>query len=207
MQRTLKCFPNQMRCLTSDDSGFTFIELIISLALMAILASIFGMGLVAAMEGYDFSRTNSQIAQKGHLAMTRVMRELSELTNIRQIDEGTNPSIIYERVQEVSGIPTVRTLAIQFYASEQTLLLHTDLPSGTTNLDPEDGDILADDVQNFDLQYYQGANPLAWQFNLPLLSTIEITLSLNRPDAPGRTQDFSTLVHMRNTDNLGGAAP
>lgn len=198
----------RIRCISSvsSDRGFTFIELIASLALMAILTAIFGMGLVAAIEGYDFSRTNSQIAQKGHLAMARMMRELSELTNIVSIDEGSNPSIIYERVQLVNGIPTVRTLALQFYAAERNLLLYTDLPSGTTSLDPTDGDVLADDVQLFDLQYYQGPNPLAWQFSLPLLSTIEISLSLNRPDAPDRPQEFSTLVHMRNTNNDGGAA-
>lgn len=206
MQWISKPISAKIRQIVSSD-GFTFIELIVSLALMAILASIFGMGLVAAIEGYDFSRANTQISQKGHLAMTRVMRELSELNNILSIDEGTNPSIIYERVQDVGGIPTTRVLAIQFQAGEQNLLLYTDLPAGTTTLDPANGDILVDDVRNFDLQYYQGANPLAWQFNLPLLSTIVIDLSLNRPDAPGRTQDFSTLVHMRNTDNLGGAAP
>ena len=189
------------------NSGFTFIELIVSLALMALLASIFGMGLVAAMEGYDFSRTNTQIAQKGHLAMARVMRELSELTNIRQIDQGTNPSIIYERVQDVNGIPTQRIFAVQFNAANHTLLLYSDLDPSVTTLDPNSGDILVDDVQDFDLQYYQGPNLLAWQFPLHLLSTIEISLSLVRTDAPGRTQDFSTLVHMRNTDNLGGAAP
>lgn len=190
----------------ASDGGFTFIELIVSLALMAILAAIFGMGLVAAMEGYDFSRANSQIAQKGHLAMTRMARELGALTDIVSIDEGTNPAIIYERIQVVNGIPTLRTLALQFDAAGQDLLLYTDLPLNTTTLDPANGDLLADDVEFFDLNYYQGPNPLAWQFNLPLLSTIEITLRLNRPDAPGRTQNFSTLVHLRNTDNDGGAA-
>lgn len=189
------------------NSGFTFIEVILSLALMAILAAIFGMGLVAAMEGYDFSRANTQLSQKGQLAMTRVMRELSEITDIRYIDEGANPFIIYERIQELNGIPTPRTLAIQFHAADQHLLLYTDLGAGVIALDPNDGNILVDDVQNFDLQYYQGANPLAWQFNLSLLSTIQISLSLNRPEAPGRTQDFAALVHMRNTNNLGGAAP
>lgn len=189
-----------------NSGGFTFIEVLLSLVLMAILASIFGMGLVAAMEGYDFSRANTNVSQKGQLAMARVMRELSELADIHHI-VGEN-TIIYQRIQNnVSGIPTPRNFAVQFNASDHTLRLHTDVDPDSETLIPESGDILVDDVQNFTLQYHQGENLLAWEFDLNLLSTIQIRLNLNRPDAPGRTQDFVTLVHMRNTDNLGGAAP
>ncbi|WP_054031453.1 PulJ/GspJ family protein [Desulfatitalea tepidiphila] len=189
-----------------NSGGFTFIEVLLSLVLMAILASIFGMGLVAAMEGYDFSRANTNVSQKGQLAMARVIRELTELSYIHHI-VGEN-TIIYQRIQDnASGIPTPRNFAIQFSASDQTLRLHTDVEPDIETLIPDSGDILVNDVQNFALQYHQGENLLAWEFDLNLLSTIQIRLNLNRPDAPGRTQNFVTLVHMRNTDNLGGAAP
>jgi len=186
--------------------GFTFIEMILSLALMAILAAIFGMGLVAAMEGYDFSRANTQISQKGQLAMARMVRELSEMTDIHQIvGEGT---IIYQRIQnDINGIPTPHSFAIQINSSDQTLRFHTNIEPGSEPPNPMDGDILIDGVNSLILAYHQGSNPLAWQFNVNLLSTIQITLRLNRPDSPGNTQDFVTLVHMRNTDNEGGAAP
>ena len=184
--------------LNRADKGFTFIEVIVSLALMAIIASIFGMGLVAAMEGYDFSRANTQVSQKSQLAMTRVMRELSELTNVIQ----TEPYIIYERVKQDKAETVTGRFAIQFDSDNRSLLLHTtDTDTGNTSVN-----ILVDNVADFQLQYYQGADP-GWNPGLPLslLSTIQITLALNRPDGAGTTQ-FNTLVHLRNTDNLGGAA-
>jgi len=189
-----------------NSGGFTFIEVLLSLVLMAILASIFGMGLVAAMEGYDFSRANTNVSQKGQLAMARVMRELSELTDIHHI-QGED-TIIYQRIENApDGRPTLRNFGIQFTSSDHTLRLHTDVDSDSETLIPDSGHVLVDDVQNFSLQYHQGENLLAWEFDLNLLSTIQIRLNLNRPDAAGHTQNFVTLVHMRNTDNLGGAAP
>ena len=150
------------------------------------------------------------MAQKGQLAMTRISRELGELTAIRQIGEGSDPFIIYERVQALNGIPTRRIFAIHFNSADHAVRLYTDLDSGIATLDADqigNGDILVDGVSSFNLAYYQGANTLAWQFDLQLLSTIAITLDLTRPDAPDHSQHFATLVQMRNTDNLGGAAP
>ena len=188
-----------------NSGGFTFIEVLLSLVLMAILASIFGMGLVAAMEGYDFSRANTTISQKGQLAMARMIRELSELSDIHHI-VGEN-TIIYQRIQNnASGIPTPRNFALQYSATDHTLRLHTDVDPDSETLIPDSGQVLVNEVQNFTLQYHQGENLLAWEFDLNLLSTIQIRMNLNRPDAVGRTQNFVTLVHMRNTDNLGGAA-
>jgi len=190
-----------------NSGGFTFIEVLLSLVLMAILASIFGMGLVAAMEGYDFSRANTNVSQKGQLAMARVMRELSELTDIHHI-QGMD-TIIYQRIEnDPDGRPTARNFGIQFTSSDHTLRLHTDVDPDSETLIPDSGHVLVDDVQNFTMQYHQGADP-SWNPDLPLnlLSTIQIRLNLNRPDATGRTQNFVTLIHMRNTDNLGGAAP
>lgn len=188
-------------CGKSPESGFTLIEMIAALALMALLASIFGMGLVAAVESYDFSRSNVQVAQKGQMAMTRMIRELTELTNVVNVNSGPDPFIVYERVAEVGGVPTLARWALQFNNANQQVMLYENPPNILDNT----GDILVDGVQGWSLGYFQGAAQLSWPFASNSLSTIQITLNLIRPDSPAQTQNFTTLIHMRNTNNIGGA--
>ncbi|MFZ1985629.1 MAG: prepilin-type N-terminal cleavage/methylation domain-containing protein [Desulfatitalea sp.] len=185
----------------SSESGFTLIEMIASLALLALLASIFGMGLVAAVESYDFSRSNVQVAQKGQMAMARLIRELTELTNVVNVNNGPDPFIVYERVEEVSGRPSTTLWALQFNNANHQVLLYENPPNTLDNT----GDILVDGVQGWSLGYFQGAAQLSCPFAINNLSTIQITLNLSRPDAPAQTQNFTTLIHMRNTNNVGGA--
>jgi prepilin-type N-terminal cleavage/methylation domain-containing protein len=184
------------------ESGFTLIEMIAALALLALLASIFGMGLVAAVESYDFSRSNVQVAQKGQMAMARMIRELTELTNVVNVNSGPDPYIVYERIDEVGGVPTIVRCALQFSNANRQVMLYANPPNILDNT----GDILVDGVQGWSLGYFQGAAQLSWPFTSNNLSTIQITLSLIRPDSPAQTQNFTTLIHMRNTNNVGGAA-
>ncbi|MFZ1985492.1 MAG: prepilin-type N-terminal cleavage/methylation domain-containing protein, partial [Desulfatitalea sp.] len=180
---------------------FTLIEMIAALALLALLASIFGMGLVAAVESYDFSRSNVQVAQKGQMAMARMIRELTELTNVINVDSGSDPYVVYDRVEEVSGVPTLTHWALQFNSANHQVMLYENPPNILDNT----GDILVDGVQGWSLGYFQGAAQLSWPFAINNLSTIQITLSLIRPDDPAHTQDFTTLIHLRNNNNGGGA--
>ena len=205
MRRHLLKAKSQFMNLKGRNGGFTFIEMISALALMAVLSAILGMGLVAAMQSYDFSRTNVQVAQKGQMAMARVARELAQLTAVH---DAADPYIIYERVQEdATGAPRATRFGLHFNPDDATLRLHTNLDPGTTSIAGSQGDILVNQAAGFSLEYFQGANPWTPLYDLRFLSTIQITLRLTRPDAPGRTQNFRTLVHMRNTGNEGGAAP
>ena len=70
-------------------NGFTLLELVVSLLLLGLLTAIFGLGLVGAMQSHEFSRGNAQLTQKAHLAMKRISRELSELTEIETV---SNPA-------------------------------------------------------------------------------------------------------------------
>ncbi len=176
--------------------GFTLIELIASLALLALLASIFGMGLVAAVESYDFSRSNTQLAQKGQMAMTRMIRELTELTRVVHIHDD---QIVYERMDD-NG---TSIWGIFFDSSSQQVLLAENIPENTT--DPQ-GDVLVDGVNDWSLQCYLGSELQSLPIDLNiLLSTMQINLRLDRPDSPTHTQDFTTLIHLRNNGNDGGA--
>lgn len=185
------------------ESGFTFIEMIASLALLGLLASIFGMGLVAAVESYDFSRSNAQVAQKGQMAMARMTRELTELS--RMVNVGAGPFIVYDRIEEVNGIPTTNRWGLLFDSAARQVRLYENLDDTDTTIDAGDtGDVLADSVAALSLRCFQGADEmLIWPFTAPV--TIQITLSMDRPDSSAHTQDFTTLIHLRNNDNAGGA--
>lgn len=191
--------------------GFTLIELIASLFLVGLLTAVFGMGLVAVIQGYDYNRTNVEVTQKAQMAMTRICRELQEMVAIVEIaDNGQDPFIIYDRVTETNGRPEQHTFGLHFNPGDARLRLYTNLelngvPSALSNSTIDDGDILIDQVQSFSLQFFQGQNLWTEGMDITLLSTIEITLEISRSDVQGKTEKFRTLIHLRNTNNEGGA--
>ncbi len=209
---SFKAIPGRLGIL-GRHSGFTLLELIASLVLLGLLTSIFSMGLVAAMKSHEFSRSNAQLVQKAQLAVTRISRELMELTEIEAIyDEaaGQDPFIVYRRLSKNDSQATSRT-GLHFNPADHAIRLYTDF-TGTTPLTAgsiSQGDILVNGVQALMLDFFQGdpSNPWNPGNDFRLLSTIEVRLKLLRPENPGHTQDFSTIVHLRNTRNYGGAAP
>jgi prepilin-type N-terminal cleavage/methylation domain-containing protein len=203
-------FQHMMR-YNDDQGGFTLIELIASLFLVGLLTAVFGMGLVAAIQGYDYNRANVEVTQKAQMAMARISRELQELVDIVEIaDSDQDPFIIYDRVTETSGRSEQHTFGLHFNPGDGRLRLYTNLdeggvPTALSDSTLEDGDILIDQVQSFSLQFFQGQNPWTEDMDITLLSTIEITLQISRSDAPDKTETFQTLIHLRNTQNEGGA--
>lgn len=193
-----------------DNQGFTFIEVIVALVLMSTLVAVFGMGLVAAMKSFDFSRANGEVVQKGQLAMARIIRELTELTAIHHVDPDSH-FIVYDRtVQSPEGSTRTVTYGLQFKPAakpmDQQLILFSDIPGDTATPPEIGGDLLCDGVSDLTLLFYQGEE--AWTLStsaIALLSTIEIELKLVRPDAPDMSHSLKTLIHLRNTGNQGGA--
>ncbi len=61
--------------------GFTLIEMIAVLVIVGILSAIAGMGIVALMQGYLFSKDNASVSAKANLALARINRELQECYN------------------------------------------------------------------------------------------------------------------------------
>jgi prepilin-type N-terminal cleavage/methylation domain-containing protein len=196
-----------------SDRGFTLLELIISLVLLGLLTSILGMGLVAAMNSHEFTRSNTQLAQKAQLAIARITRELTELTEIEALSDengGDEPFILYYRPSEGQE-QAVKRMGMHYSPSDLRLLLYTDCTdSAPLSSDTADGaDVLVDQVDSFSLSFFQGDTgmPWTWGNDFRLLSMIEVRLTLQRPENPDRTQLFSTMVHLRNTRNFGGATP
>jgi prepilin-type N-terminal cleavage/methylation domain-containing protein len=193
-----------------ENKGFTLLELIASLVLLGLITAIFGMGLVAALQSNEFSRSNIHTAQKAQLAMMRISRELLELTHIEKISTTSDdPFIIYRRIDPFHDHAFDR-YGLHYDPVNRNLLLYTNLSDGITTLDGTtagNADILIDNVNSFALSYFQGSETWSSESDPALLSSIGVTLQLARPERPSHHEDFSTVVHLRNTENYGGAAP
>ncbi len=179
-----------------DAKGFTLIEVIVSLVILGILTMIAGMGIVAGLNSWETARENVHISQKAQLAMSRVSRELTELTEIIFIDH-TLPYLI---IRDPKG----NRLAVVRSGSELKLVQNP-ASDTLTQTEIDAGDILTDRINGFTINYYSGT--LVWdEIDIKALSTIGIHLSLKRQDTIAQTFDISTLVHPRNTGNYGGAS-
>ena len=183
---------HRQRC----DAGFTLIEIIISLVVAGILASIAGMGIVSAFSSYAVVRENVILSQKIQLAATRIQRELLELIDI-SFEDNAWPYIAY---YSADGQP--RAIA----KVNDTIRLYNNVEGPISAVDLENnGDILTDSVESFTLNYFQGSND--WNgADIRELSTIQFSLNLLRRDVVGSTVNVTTLVHLRNNDNYGGNA-
>jgi len=184
-----------------EQSGFTLIEIMVTLVIVGILATVAGTALVAGINGYMSAKENDAMAQKSQLAMARLSRELTEFVTIPS-PVGSNATANSILIERLSGDVT-RRVAIGL--DGQTVKINED-SEGTTP-DFTQGDVLIDGVSSLAFTYYRGANVWApGSDNLRLLSGIKIDLALNRPDV-GTTVAFSTTVHPRNNNNIGGALP
>jgi len=175
----------------SKESGFTLIEIIVSLVIAGIMVAVAGMGLTTGVKGYVFAKENAHMAQKAQLALARLNREFMELLDITT---PTSSSIIYELTTGDRAIAKVGdTIKIR---------------DGSTLPDAANGDILLDNVNSFTLTYYKASS--IWvpgTDSIQYLSAINIDLVLDRADSGIGMLTFSTLVHPRNTNNYGGASP
>lgn len=180
-------------------AGFTLLEIMLSLMIVGLIASVAGSAIVAGLNGYLAAKDNQSLAQKSQLAMLRVSRHLSEFVNIPDQSTNAKPdSIIIESLSPTSS-NTIRTFAIGL----DGLQLKIAEDDRGTSPDYHNGDVLVDGVSSFALTYYRDG--ATWQpagDSLQRLATIQIDLVMVRPD--GVTRSFVTQVHPRNINSLGG---
>ena len=89
-----------MKKKNPNNRGFTLIEIIMSVIIIAILGVIAGRGLVEIAKGHVLSRKNATIAQQGQITAARIKKELSSSISITcgganiityKIKRGTDP--------------------------------------------------------------------------------------------------------------------
>ena len=174
-----------------NEAGFTLIEIIVSLILVGIMASVAGMGIVTGVKGYLFAKDNAAVSGKAQLAMSRLSRTFMEVLDITT---ASPTQVTYKRLS--GGVSTT-----------ETLYLHTDntikIAGGGS---ASGGDTLVDHVSSLALTYQKGVATWApGTDDFSLLSTVGVTLVLTRPDG-GSNVTFSTVITPRNNANTGGSS-
>lgn len=183
-----------------SEEGFTLLEVILALVLTGLLAAMAGTGVVSGFNVFMAARDNVHITQKANLALTRITRELHEITDVVDVDADV-PYIIYDTADVRNAIALVANSVKLF--SDIGATGHMDAGYLTAN-----GDVLIDGVASFSLNYFNGSN--AWQTSPALapirqLSAISFQFAIKRNSLGGRTSTFGNTAHLRNNNNYGGA--
>ena len=76
-----------MRQWRYKEAGFTLIEVIVTMLIAGILASIAGLGIVQGVKGYVFASENAAMTQKADLAMARMSLELRDISEVTVASE------------------------------------------------------------------------------------------------------------------------
>ncbi|MGO9139497.1 MAG: type II secretion system protein J [Syntrophales bacterium] len=174
-----------MKKKTPYNSGFTLIEIIVSLLILAILGVIAGRGMLEMANGYMLSKKNTAAAQLGQITVDRLKKEFSSITSTStspSIYCGA-PNIITYTVQRNSGVDTSsiylaggNNLSCQH---PPCIFLKTASNCTACSNDCAGGDTLAENVSNFTLSYCVGA---------PMPSAMETTnCSATFPNSPNFT--------------------
>jgi len=145
-------------------AGFTLIEMVVVVLLVGLLVFSVAMSVLPATEGLLLVRRNVAAAQKAQLALGRLVREFTAITNVVA---GAAQSLVYDMVAD-SGVVQRRTDA---WSDGWALALN--------------GIPLSDDVARFALGYYETADGSAlasWNASVQL-----IEISLQSRDIPVRT--------------------
>lgn len=172
-------------------SGFTLLEVIVSLILVGIMTAVAGLGIVQATRAFIFTKEATVIGQKGDLAMTRLRRAVQNLTAVVGTPSAT--SLTIRRLEKGSDVTETYTL------TGNNLML-TD--SGGTNT----AQILSDMVQTLTFTYRQ-ADGTVWSpsYNDSSdLATVDVSMTLR--GTGGSSVTYADKVVPRNTYISGGRA-
>ncbi|GAU08961.1 prepilin-type N-terminal cleavage/methylation domain-containing protein [Desulfoplanes formicivorans] len=172
--------------------GFTLIEIIVSLLLVAIITAFAGMGLVQTVESYMFSRDTVTLTEKAQLASTRIALELGFLESISRAAKNRLHYISTrgDGDQEYRLIRTESTIVLKEKGTPDRLLI--------------DG---LGDYSGKKFLSYKKEDESNWVVSDSIndLAFIEMTLILARPD--GSDVEYVSLIDVRNNHRANAVLP
>lgn len=183
---------------TANERGFTLIETIAVLLLMAIITAVLGMAIVQGVKSYVFGRQNVAVSQKAQLALARMERELRAITDI----DTTNSDDNCIRFKRETASLYFRSIGLHANSIRMNTAANADAacPGGGAP-----GDLLLDRVSGFSIDYEneQGNFTADGQppDELKNLRAIHINLTVKRLDS-SRSENFSLIVNPRNNGLL-----
>jgi prepilin-type N-terminal cleavage/methylation domain-containing protein len=141
----------------SAEKGFTLIEVIVSLVIIAILSAVTGLGVVQITQGYIFTKQNAETLQKAQIAMDRMIKELGAVCSTDIALCSPPPGIATAAVNSISY---KRLLGLNNLGLDSnTIVNHTITLSGSSL--QIDSLTLIDQISSFTLTYYDTVgNPL-----------------------------------------------
>lgn len=156
--------------------GFSLVEIIAALVIIGVLSVFITTGTVRIIEGYLFTRDNTDTAMKGQAALIRIIKE------IRSIDKkgiGKKRAMKYSCKVERNGMTISREHTISWEDSASSPLLLN-------------GHILADSVSDFEITYHKNLEDSGDNTWKNKHTMIGITLKLK--GASGHISEFSTRI-------------
>ncbi len=150
--------------MSNNNTGFTLIEVLVTLILVGILSLFIGTGIVFVSQAYVKATQTSMAALQGDVVMTRLKREFK---NMRDVTSKSTTSISFQR--------DANNCTIRNQGQELQLRIGGSADQFNT---------LMDNVQNFSLNFLR-ANGAPWDtgdgFNQLYRIQIDLTLDLSVP--------------------------
>jgi prepilin-type N-terminal cleavage/methylation domain-containing protein len=184
----------KMKKKVSVEMGFTLLEMIISLTILGIIVAMAGMGIVIGTRGYILTKENTNMSQKAQLALSRLTREMKEVTAIR--NENFNDSeaetnyIVYENLQGTRALTREGNYIKMYVLNPGDLVVSGE---GDPLLDE-----ISEDSTGFTISLWKGDQSWRTTDDFSDLTRVDIAFTMKRTDSGITEKTFSTAVSPRN---------
>ena len=166
--------------IITEKRGFTLIEVVTSIVIVAILSTIAGMGFVYMIHGYILAKKNADTVQNAEIILARLAKELKSTASITS---GNQISLSF--------------LSKSTSPVDQSLILSWDNTNNILSLGPAcNTDTLASNVSSFSLSYFNKFDDDPAGLTYLPASTAIIKITLGLPDADNHISTFEERVFL-----------